>query len=148
MDFTKELTKDSLHRKYYEFWWNKSAPDNLCNYAWGLFLGVITFPLFLGRCMYEIVKSTPESSTVLMKTFVYAIWAVLTPLLSALLGIGVAYIIAYWEKTLMYTGGAVGFIIAVVIMFAVGGALKEPVSVGKDFIKAKKNKICPRINWK
>jgi len=145
-----KLTKDSWHRKFYEMWWVKEAPNNLCNYFWGLLLAIVTSPLIAGRALYEIFQENPGFTGNITKTFYYIFNTALAAVIGGLLGFVLGKAFFNPILSLAIVGGiALGLMFIFLFVHALVSIEKsETVNMAKEAVKAKKNKICPQIEWK
>lgn len=142
-----ELSTNSWHKTFYEFWWAKDAPNNLCNYFWGLLLAIVTLPLIAGRIMYEGLKETPRRTPILGQTFMYLINTIVVVLASALIGALIGLALFEPIKALASFGCFVlsGLIFAGILYFFNDS---ETYRMTVKAVKFKKQKVCPRITWK
>lgn len=141
-----KLTKDSWHRNFYEFWWSKEAPENLCNYFWALLLAVCTLFLVIGRAFYEIMKENPEDTGVITKTVLYAFNTALLGSVAVILGFAIGQAFFHPIQALAVVGGvAIGSLVIIGLGYFFFES--ETMKMTTTAIKAKKNKVCPRIDW-
>lgn len=153
-----------LYRWYYV---KEEMPQSLCPYFWKLLLMWVFFipcVIFsLPRMLFE--KSSPVARFYERWLCGLFIWAILISILSSLFSISVFWYI-YPKDTALYNVQICGmiFLIVYVILFVIFlvGKIKDSTkhkrnikfkikekrpSIVKEFIKAKYNKYCPRIEW-
>ena len=141
------------------YYYDSKLPNNLCPYFWKVVLAIVMSPF--------LVMSVPNSKIFRVKThdLTDKVWASLFFLLySSGSFIFIISLYLYPFKTSLITASVV-----LGIAFIVGCALlinwlsetnwstkykykeksdNQTMILLKSFIKAKKNKVCPKINWK
>lgn len=143
-----KLKKSSWHKRLYEFWWRKSAPSNLCNYFWGLVIAIITIPFFIaGRSVYGLFVNNPDTNeeSVFIRSIIYAFNTFCTLLFAIVLGYIIGLSFYYpWDAFAVF--GLLTFL----VVFIIGSfyfAETETFEITSNYISAKKQKLCPQINW-
>jgi hypothetical protein len=128
-------SKKSLHARLYRFMYYSDLPNNLCPYFWKLVLAFILFSfiiyisLYIGCCVlfvnYHLVKMILNCYSY---NYNHAIGAVFVDICIALVFIGL-YINNFIENNYKKEKA------------------KTNQNIIKEFIKAKYNNYCPKIDW-
>jgi len=156
-------TKNSWHAKLYLFSYDSKLPDNLCPYFWKVILGAILFvprlifrlPYYgmekIGVSSYEPVKRDQTSLGFMgwvICDLLFLLMYITYHLIKAMFGAYSYNSDAANLGILIYSG-----MVCVVLYIKINSYRKrysetksEPGLI-KSFIKAKYNKLCPRIEW-
>jgi len=173
-----ELKRDSFNTRLYKWFYckrNGNLPDNLCPFFWQTVLMYLTIvPYSLYSVVIIVLEQFNQSDSnsvwerlgyaTLMNIFIFAGWAVLfVPYFGFTWG---------WDTdssgfwTALYITGGVCWFIGIVVggwellkfivrstVHGVDHAIEstggyEKTTMVKEFIKAKYNRYCPKINWK
>lgn len=163
------LKSKSWHVWLYKWTYGvQEVPNNLCAYFWGALLSVLMVPVFtwmplvveyvnlkinkgdgqvFGHCglgMKYILTIIICAAVFFLFTIGVVFFEHTAPsiVITAIIALGI-FIIWFFKKkrilpktTEAITKGVINITIS------------EPVIMTKEFIKAKKNKYCPKINWK
>lgn len=158
-----KIKRTSWHAKFYKaIYVTDTLPTNLCPYFWKLVLAVITLPItsvsFFGKCYRFADRFSWLAITIFIEHVVFAIGLCfslmfgLVPikglftfhdfLIANGMGIvgvaGIALIMFTWCKVAEYNDRRMAKVKA--------PKVKQP-NVLVEFVKAKKNKHCPMIEW-
>ena len=154
------LDKNSnLARLYRWFYCTDDMPGNLCAYFWRLVIMIIlVVPSFIVSLPYVIVSYFKEEAdnenNILVGIFIY-----IGLYLLFALGVSVSFIFINYEKdSFMYITSFIGIAVVVSTILALSLSYrdkylrrrktkKKDPNLIKEFIRAKKNKYCPRIDW-
>lgn len=158
------LSKNSIHAKYYRwFYYAWSMPDNLCTYFWLLILAFIFIPATI-FCLPVIIMSIIKGENVDDDWFERLWYSLLGWVAFIFL---LAYIKSWFDytaKTGMWTGIAIGGGLIIVGFIWLINYLQERKyermkyeepkektttfrSMTWQWVKAKKNRYCPKIDW-
>ena len=163
-----KANKNSLHSKLYKFTYNSELPINLCPYFWKLVFAFIVFiPNFILQLPPIIFKDTEDckdkrDSGIIIYILLGLLYLILFfnyHLIKAIFG---CY--SYTQECVNLAIGINTFIFVIVSIIMIDKYQYEILSLfinqNKDdskeektpniiieFIKAKKNKYCPKIDW-
>jgi hypothetical protein len=155
--------KNSLHAQLYQFVWDGGLPNNLCPYFWKLILAVIFFiPLAIIQLpMLIVIKfqgdDILDEDSEDRSLIGFLIWGIIF--------IGSIYIISTYEWIRAMIGCYdysyqfancgifinlialfIGIILLVKYLREINHVEHHP-NIVKEFVKAKYNKYCPKIDW-
>ena len=171
-----QLSKNSLSAKVYrDFYYTQRMPDSLCPYFWKLVLAwlftILFFPLLIPVYIIKKISKDTETGSLGVKALIgFLLYVALLFLFS--IGVFISSIwITYRINTIMYQlfvgGGIVLTVICLgssyigityLIKYMKNKSIKydengikvtaqENPNLVAEFIKAKYNKYCPKINW-
>ena len=155
MNLNKNSNLAILYRWFYS---TDTMPDNLCTYFWSLVaLVLLIIPSFIVSLPYIIValfsKDTENTNEPIVGFFIWAFIGCLFSMGSAIS----LFFVSYEKESLMGIASAMG--VGLFVGLGVIGIIyffrkikdkrksKERSNLIKEFIRAKKNKYCPRIDW-
>lgn len=159
-----KASKNSLHAKMYEFTYTSYLPQNLCPYFWKLVWAIIILiPNFIIRFPALIINVFTKVSDdcVERRKFGFAIYFILAILFLYLLPtinwIKAIFNFYSYNREYAIMGGGINSIIFIVCSFFLIKHFinkkpkriveeKQP-SIVIEFIKAKYNRYCPKIEW-
>lgn len=168
-----KVYENSLHAKLYKFTYSSNLPTNLCPYFWKLVFGFLVFiPNFLLQLpalIYNLFKREYDDDCGDNRSTGFAFWIVV--LILYLYGrITYNMILAFmnynpYDLKWASAGMVINIAIIVIAMWFVSKKLyenykyKKTVAKGgvyaedepsiiEEFIKAKYNKYCPKLEWK
>lgn len=143
------LSKKSWHYWFYNQIFSRT-PSNLCPYFWKTLLSVAIFPvafvLSIPWWIVAIIRKDPIEEIRECAGFGFAIWIAL--------GLVLSMIGMFFTKNQGITaaGWAGWMIVFLLLMFAIGDYIDSKAVVKNSFVgkyvQAKKDKLCPRIEWK
>jgi cytochrome c oxidase assembly factor CtaG len=168
------LSKNTWHAKIYKFIYEGSNgirfPNSLCPYFWKVVVATMLAPIFfiLGLPVYTAMLVTKNNrdtwnlaivTEVIMGIIAYIISYVIFAMTTAvIIQLSSGIYNEYWFG--VYTLGCLLWISAGIVLLVIGIKYlikrvsfnkeyteKEP-NILKEFIKAKYNKYCPKIDWK
>jgi len=142
-----KLKTSSLSAKLYRYFYEtEKMPKSLCPYFWKLVVAyLLILPLEIIGLPYTIVMFLFK----LNKNVCPFFKAVLTPL-GILLLVALFFLlspITQFFLPIKADNVIAGGILDVIIIIAVVCSLIDGDFLVKDFVKAKVNKVCPRIDW-
>lgn len=156
-----QLNENSWHARLYKVMHEyPKLPENLCNYFWKLVLIVLTLPLYFPGLLIRIRKDTRDTTRgsglivggLIINAILFSLSACVYSIhteknLSLLLSIIIVFI---------GIPAAIALLLAVV--YLIDSGVKEIqnkkqdensiVKITSEYIKAKKENYCPRIEWK
>lgn len=158
-----KANKNSIHSKLYYFTYDSDLPDNLCPYFWKLLFAflvfipnlIIKFPYFILDKLFfkhEYNTSTDQTAKGLMTWIllfiIYSISFVNWHLIKAIFN---CY--SYISEC---ANLALGFDIICLIIISIiiynyhvkKDMISDTINIPIEFIKAKYNNYCPKIDWK
>tara|TARA_R110000851_G_scaffold195048_1_gene345862 strand:+ start:223 stop:720 length:498 start_codon:yes stop_codon:yes gene_type:complete len=161
------LNELSWHAKLYKRAWgsshlNDGLPNNICAYFWKTVIALVTFPLWVFGKMLPANYDDPDNC---IWHGIRQFFATFIVFFCCLLGSLIIEVIQY----LIYGGTdtsqdwwnfALGIPVLAIALFLVFGIIylvhaifcgaseSDTTKIVTGFISAKKNKYCPRINWK
>lgn len=152
-----KIKRTSWHAKFYKaIYVTDTLPTNLCPYFWKLVLAVITLPItsvsFFGKCYRFADRFSWLAATIFIEVVVFAIGM----LLSVIFGLVDPESQINWREFFIANGmGVVGCAAIVLIGYHCDKLSKREYKEPKvkqpnvlvEFVKAKKNKHCPMIEW-
>lgn len=163
-----ELNTSSISAKLYRWFYDENKmPSNLCPYFWKLIamwifivpMFIISYPVILiNRFTNEQIFYNDDSLIYkLLKSLV--IYSIIFIICTMLFSFSIFYVSEnFFNKyEVCYIFGIVGNLLLIVIIIALGidtlvkCNYKKPkinLNIIKEFIKAKYNKYCPKIDWK
>jgi len=158
-----KANKKSIHARLYKITYSSALPQNLCPYFWKLILATVVFiPNFIIQLpvlIYDLFTGGDNDSPkekIENGFFTYfALGLLFLYLTSQYYLIKAAFGCYSYEKGFANGGLIVdGFIVGLITFGVIGSIFekrqnndKEP-SIISEFIKAKYNKYCPKIDWK
>lgn len=168
-----KLNKNSFSAKFYcWFYETNKLPNNLCPYFWKLSLAwlltIVLFPpmffLLIPAMIISIFSVDFKTSLwgnkftfAIMGIFIYAALLIAFSIVvfaATILGL-IGYVSGSWLSTFQIWGGIISCAGAGVGVYYLGkliiehkkkNSYKSP-NIVKEFIKAKYNKYCPKIDW-
>jgi len=157
-----ELTRDSLLSKTYRWFYNThTMPNNLCEYFWRLVImvlliipsAILSSPInFLGLLSKD---SNYSHSNLPGPGFVA--WVALFLIQSIIVFIVIVLFLSFPEDGYLYHVGGIGLVmffsvVIGLIFYAFSKITPRKVNlkqnIAVEYLKAKKNKYCPKIDWK
>lgn len=145
-----KFKKDSWHAKWWALTNNERSklPSNLCSYFWNIVISILGFPLtwmtYLMPEKWKLCSRLGVGFFINLVTVV-PIWVFTDEFMSDGHGFWTAFAFALMTLVFMYMAI---FIVAYVCMFLESLKYKDrPSSLLPAFIKAKKDKVCPMIDW-
>ncbi len=168
-----KLNKNSWHARANEYVYGWSYLDNvdcLCPYFWGTLLAIFLTPLWaLGHGIVRVIDALPETNVNLPSisqrtknrigtTFAYGFFGLMITLLTIAFGLAV---IKYGLLNVLIVIGAIALVVSGVIgLFFLIMVIKEKYddwrwdhpkekkpNLFMEFVRAKKNKHCPLVEW-
>lgn len=157
-----KIKRNSLHARFYKFMYcTNTLPLNLCPYFWKLVLAIVTLPITVFS-FFPFVKNNYFEER-FGPVWIFAICELLTASIGLLVSSFFGWIDPHGPANLKDLGiaNAVGLsvfaIVAVVayIRHLISSKKENSNSIAKEkkpsiiieYIKAKKNKHCPMIEW-
>ena len=141
-----KLKRQGLLSRFYKFTFCKDAPDSLCTFFWGLVIGLLVLPItWLSVFFFMILRKFDDhtepdnlSHRLLFGFMMYLGVAIVLLYLGALIN--------NTTTTILWT---VGCVLAFWVLSLVGKNTGEHelTRVIKEFIKSRKEKYCPKIDW-
>lgn len=152
-----KIKRTSWHAKFYKaIYVTNTLPTNFCPYFWKLVLAVITLPItsvsFLGRC----TSFGDRFSWIFITAFIEGIIFSVGLLLSMMFGLISPTSKINWHEFLIANGmGIAGCATIALFVYLIDKLSKREHKAAKEkqpnilveFVKAKKNKHCPMIEW-
>jgi hypothetical protein len=159
-----KASTNSLHARLYDFTYDSTLPDNLCPYFWKLIWATVIFPfnLFLqlpglivgerfceNNNMYMLGSKRAAGLMFYLASIALFVWGISTfHWVKAICG-------AYsYNSEAANTGWLINLLIAGTTLAlwlstkeGYTSKRKENPSIIKEFIKAKYNNYCPKIDW-
>jgi hypothetical protein len=156
------LNQNSIPAKLYRWFYEKNQhqmPTNLCPYFWELvimWIFILPFALISlpANIFYFFSKDSKYEAKENNWLFGIVLWLALYLIQTVIIAIG-ALFFTYQKDSYLYVTMIFGmFVTSAVIMFCLVYLLekinknkeKQP-NIVKEFVKAKYNKLCPRITW-
>ena len=168
--------KNSLHAKLYNFTYNSSLPDSLCPYFWKLVFAVIMFipnfilqlPALIGTFIF---KSKEDDSFENRKTglAIYVVLVLVTCFIIANVHFTKCLLLHAYNKEWLNIAVVCDLVVIIVLIGWLFTVIKEQYFIFKykeqyfifkykkshlkkdniitEYIKAKYNKYCPKIEW-
>lgn len=154
-----KIKRTSWHAKFYKaIYVANTLPTNLCPYFWKLVLAVITLPItsvsLLGRC-----RSFGERfSWLFAAAFIEGIIFAVGLLLSMMFGLISSTSKVNWHEFLIANGMGIAGCAAIALIgylcemlskrnYKTAKVKEKQPNILVEFVKAKKNKHCPMIEW-
>ena len=164
-----KIKTNSIHAKIYRFVYSSDLPMNLCPYFWSLIWAIVVFipdliiklPVLLWNLTTDTNQKTEKKEqrgigfAVYVLTGIFILWIIST-----------YNLIKYWFNCYSYNnqfaeiGGFINIIFMFIILVILYAAYDYEIGEFKDsllnksenniiiqFIKAKYNKYCPKIDW-
>lgn len=153
-----KLNKNSISTKLYQFVWGEDLPNNLCAFFWKNLLAYLLLPVVtLFSLMYYPASLIP----IVRRDFgddrfskrVDGLTTVILLFLLFCVGVFVSgYWVTYYEESFMHFvflfGGCTLVVLSVCFVFYLIGVFgNNKPNVVKEYVKAKKGKYCPKIEW-
>lgn len=153
-----KLNKNSIGVKIYQYVWGEDLPNNLCNYFWKSILAYMLVPLVtIFQIMYYPASLIPvvkdEIGVDRFSERLTGLLAIFAGIIMFSSGVFVSSAwVTYQSKTVMFHFYALGCIITLFTAFAtvvllVLKSTNRKENVVKEYIKAKKGRYCPKIEW-
>lgn len=131
-------------------------PESLCNYFWGLIFTIVLFPLLLPVLLTN--RGTKIRTTlfdkILYSAFFYFLLFIVPAIIGdAIRGVKGPYIISELVGLGVLSVIAIIVILVIVIIIEIQNYLDRDNSIVRDnvisnYIKTRKNKYCPKIEWR
>jgi hypothetical protein len=152
-----KIKRAAWHAKFYKAMYvTNKLPTNLCPYFWKLVLAVITLPItsvsFLGRC----TSFGDRFSWIFITAFIEGIIFSVGLLLSMMFGLISSTSKINWHEFLIANGmgiagcavfALIGYFFEILSRWEHKAAKEKQPNILVEFVKAKKNKHCPMIEW-
>ena len=161
-----QLNNDSITARFYRWFYNtKNMPLSLCPYFWQLvWMWVILLPLTILTLPTFLMSRGEEDVTWISRIGVSIVmYCFLLFMVTMVLAIIDYFFTNFAEGTTLYELAQIGvffwFWVVLFLFFLFLGYLSKKINKGKktlkedrpsivlEFIKAKYNKICPRLDW-
>lgn len=156
-----QLNENSWHARLYKVMHDyPKLPEDLCNYFWKLVLIIITLPLYSSALLVRIRKDTRRTirgSGIIV--FGLGVNAILLALIACVHAIHREQDLSLLLSTIIvFIGIPVGVVLLLFAVYLIDRGVKEIqnkkqdedsiVSITSEYIKAKKENYCPRIEWR
>jgi hypothetical protein len=157
-----ELKRNSLTSKIYRWFYDKEwfeMPINLCVYFWQLvFMWIMFIPSIILSLPYSIMTKMNNKKSEHHPGIGFLLWIFIFFIQTILIALG-SFFFKYEKYSYLHEMGIMGFGIIFILIscffayhieiyFRTSRYKPEQSNIITEFIKAKYNKYCPKIDWK